>query len=138
MANPIKRGESGSQVNSWAQNDRATDYGFASTILPYGLQLRQTINAGTTSVTIPAGITWVYAIAVGGGGGGFSASAGASGGGAGGISWGWTLSNSTCIVGTGGNNASGGYTRYGSIIAGGGGSPYAVPQGPGGAGGGGY
>jgi hypothetical protein len=109
MANPLRRGESSSQVTTWAQNDTYTDKGFTSSILPFGLQLRQTINAGTTSVTIPNGITWVYAICVGAGGGGFFGYGGSSGE----ISWGWTLANLACIVGT----ANGGYTRYGHILA---------------------
>ena len=118
MANPIRRGESGSQVNSWAQNDTVTPTAQTSFILPHGLTLRHTINAGTTSVTIPAGITWVYAICVGAGGG----SNGYGGGGAGGVAWGWTLANSACVVGVGSGGANGGYTRYGHIIAGGGGN----------------
>ena len=115
MAEGFKRGEAGSQVNSWMPSSNAsTPNGFTSSILPYGLQLRQTINAGTTSVTIPAGITFVYAIAVGGGGGG-------GGGGAGGVAWGWTLATSSCVVGTGGTaGLAGGYSRYGNVIAGGG------------------
>ena len=147
MANPIRRGESGSQVNTWAQNDNYTPNGFTSSILPYGLQLQQAFassggvfnitsmsgdgsnmtittsspsgvvpsqsitifnssisgyngtyqvgvissptsfganpgpalgtatgsfiaSTGSSGVTIPAGITWVYAICVGGGGAG--------------------------------------------------------------------
>jgi hypothetical protein len=117
MANPIRRGESGSQVSSWMpSSNTVTPLANTSFILPYGLQCQQTINAGTTSVTIPAGITWVYVILAGGGGGG-----GSRAGGAGGIAWGWTLANSTCVVGAGGlANNEGGYTRYGHIIAGGG------------------
>jgi len=85
MAEGFKRGEVGSQVNSWMPStNTVTPSGFTSSIAPFGLQLRQTINAGTTSVTIPAGITFVYAIAVGSGGGGGQYVAGATGGGAGG------------------------------------------------------
>ena len=99
MAEGFKRGEVGSQVNSWMPStNTVTPSGFTSSIAPFGLQLQQTINAGTTSVTIPAGITFVYAIAVGGGGGGGGSGFG-SGGGGGGISWGWTLATSSCVVG---------------------------------------
>ena len=123
MANPIRRGESSSQVSSWAQSDRVTPNAQTSFILPHGLTLRHTVNAGTTSVTIPSGITWVYAICVGAGGNGGGGSS--AGGGAGGIAWGWTLANSTCIVGTTGNP--GNHTRYGHIIAGGGGGGTGLP-----------
>ena len=69
MTNPIRRGQPSSQINTWfPSTNKSTPNNFTSSILPYGLQLKQTINAGTTSVTIPAGITWVYAICVGGGG----------------------------------------------------------------------
>ena len=183
MANPIRRGESSSQVSSWSQSDTVTPSAQTSFILPYGLTLRQkvgqanitniTASAGTVtytaannysagdtvgiydanpvaynlrnvtvasasstqftvtnaatgtyvsggivqktgfmSVTIPAGITWVYAIAVGGGGSGQN-----GGGGGGGLSWGWTLASSTCIIGKQDT-----YTRYGQIIAGNGGN----------------
>ena len=117
MANPIRRGLAGSQVSDWSPvNDEFTPLNQTSMIAPYGLRLQQTITS-SGSVTIPAGIAWVYAIVVGGGGGG-----GNGGGGAGGVSWGWTLSQSTCIVGAGGFSAIGGYSRYGNIIAGGGGA----------------
>jgi hypothetical protein len=81
---------------------------------------------GSVNVTIPAGITWVYAICVGGGGGAHNPFVAASGGGGGGITAGWTLASSTCVIGAGGITPSysvtlpGGYTRYGHIIAGGG------------------
>ena len=115
MANPFRRGSAGEPVRNSMQGGNYTPWTNTHFILPYGLQLKQTINAGTTSVTIPSGITFVYAIAVGGGGGGNVN----GGGGAGGIAWGWTLATSSCIVGTGGaaGNA-GSYTRYGNIIAG--------------------
>jgi hypothetical protein len=115
------RGESGSQVSSWSPSTNTLGYSDgspASFLVPGGLKLQQTKNAGDTTVIIPAGITFVYAIAVGGGGGGNASGSG----GAGGVAWGWTLANSTCIVGTGGNNGIGNYTRYGNIIAGGGGN----------------
>jgi len=115
MSNPNRRGQAGSPVSTGSTGATATPFANTHFILPYGLRLQQTINAGTTSVTIPAGITFVYAIAVGGGGGGSTT----AGGGAGGVTWGWTLANSTCIVGTGGaQNTNGNYTRYGNIIAG--------------------
>ena len=82
----LRRSAPGIQVSGLAVGDNTTTA--PSTLAPYGLTLQQTINAGTTSVTIPAGVIWVYAICVGAGG----ARGGAvlSGGGAGGISWGWT------------------------------------------------
>ena len=121
MSNSLHRGESSGQVSDWMPSaSSVTPRSNTSQIVPYGLQLRQTINAGTTSVTIPAGINWVFAICVGGGGGGSSL---VYGGGAGGITWGWTSSCSSCVVGSGGaSSAAGGYTRYGHIMAGGGGS----------------
>ena len=94
MANPIRRGQSSSQVSSWNPSENGfTPTQQTSFFLPHGLTLRHTVNAGTTSVTIPDGVTWVYAICVGAGGGGLGSGAGSSAGGAGGISWGWTLAN---------------------------------------------
>ena len=125
MANPNRRGQAGNEVRTGMQGVSYTPFANTHFILPYGLRLQQTKNAGDTSVTIPAGITFVYAIAVGGGGGSTGNASGSSGGGAGGIAWGWTLVTSSCIVGAGGLNsgtATGGYTRYGNVIAGGGGS----------------
>ena len=98
MAHPNRRGQSGNEVRTSMRGVGYTPFSQTHFILPYGLRLQQTINAGTTSVTIPAGITFVYAIAVGGGGGGSTT----AGGGAGGVAWGWTLATSSCIVGTGG------------------------------------
>ena len=124
MSNPIRRGEVGSQVNSWQPSTNAvTPNGFTSSIAPYGLQLQQTKNAGDTSVTIPAGITFVYAICVGGGGGGGNVTS-SYGGGGGGMAWGWTLATSSCVIGAGAaaNTANTGYTQYGHIIAGYGGT----------------
>ena len=113
-----KRGEVGSQVSSWfPSTNKSTPNGFTSSILPYGLQLRQTISSGT-SVTIPSGINFVYAILAGAGGGNFGSS---GGGGAGGITWGWTFADTSCVIGAGVINAPGGYTRYGHLLAGGGG-----------------
>ena len=136
MSNIFRKTKAGTQVSSWQQSSNTvTPNQQTSFILPHGLTLRHTINAGTTSVTIPAGITWVYAICVGGGGGG-RFGRGTGGGGAGGVAWGWTLATSSCVVGAGGvGSTRGDYTRYGHIIAGGGGS---VNTGPllGGAGGG--
>jgi hypothetical protein len=78
-------------------------------------------KTGLQNVTIPSGITWVYAICAGPGG-----SSGASGNGGGGLSWGWTLAVSTCMVGQAISSEtipdSTKYTRYGHIIAGSGGS----------------
>ena len=98
MANPSRRGQVTGPVSTQMRGDEETPFANTSFILPYGLQLRQTINAGTTSVTIPSGITFVYAIAVGGGGGGNPS----NGGGAGGVAWGWTIATSSCVVGAGG------------------------------------
>ena len=92
---------------------------------PLGLKLRQTITA-SGSVTIPAGVSRVYAVCIGGGGGGGSSATHAGGGGAGGFSAGWTFAANTCTVGTGGAGgvtafgANGGNTIYGMIFAGGG------------------
>ena len=95
-------------------------------------------RTGEIDVTIPAGITFVYAICVGGGGVGFNlgGGSGSRGGGGGGIAYGWTLATSTCIVGPGARTtaSSGGYTRYGSVIAGGGAGGSAGVLGSGGAG----
>lgn len=116
MANPNRRGQAGSQVRTGMQSSAYTPFSQTSFVLPHGLQLQQTIQS-SGSVTIPAGITWVYVVMTGGGAGNFFG----YGGGAGEVSWGWTLSNSTCIVGAGGTGSSdGGYTRYGHIIAKGG------------------
>jgi hypothetical protein len=121
MANSFERGLSGSQVSQWAQNDTNTPAINTSFITPYGLKLQQTITS-SGSVTIPANITFVYAIVVGAGsGGGYFGNSG----GAGGVAWGWTLASSSCIVGAGSNGGatnqtSGGFTRYGNIITGGG------------------
>ena len=125
MANPNRRGQAGNPVSTGMQGDTYTPFTNTHFVLPYGLRLQQTKNAGDTSVTIPAGITFVYAIAVGGGGGSTGNTTGSSGGGAGGIAWGWTIASSSCVVGAGGLNSgttNGGYTRYGNVIAGGGGS----------------
>lgn len=132
MANPLKRGLTSGQVSDqMPMASSITPRPLTSAIVPYGLQLRQTINAGTTSVTIPAGINWVFAICVGGGGAGTALG---SGGGAGGITWGWTPSCASCVVGAGGSASIGGFTRYGHLFAGGGG--YNLTAGGTGAGGG--
>ena len=74
-------------------------------------------RTGEIAVTIPTGITFVYAITVGGGSGGFNI----GGGGAGGVAWGWTIAPSTCLIGaSGGSGSVGSATRYGNIMAGGG------------------
>ena len=118
MSNPNRKGQAGNPVSIGMQSATYTPFVNTHFNLPFGLYLRQTILAGTTSVTIPAGINFVYAIAVGGGGGAGNGAAS----GAGGIAWGWTVATSSCVVGTGGAvNAAGNYTRYGNVIAGGGG-----------------
>ena len=128
MSNIFRKSKAGTQVSSWQQSSNTvTPNQQTSFILPHGLTLRHTVNAGTTSVTIPSGITWVYVICVGGGGSTGSSFVSCPGAGAGGIAWGWTLATSSCVVGAGGaspvypnNGNTGGYTRYGHIIAGGG------------------
>jgi hypothetical protein len=80
-------------------------------------------RTGEIAVTIPAGIAFVYAIAVGGGGSGSSN----AGGNAGAVSWGWTLATSSCVIATPAAIANAGtYTRYGNIIATGGGTASAA------------
>lgn len=118
MANPIKRGQAGGQVSDFGSSQSAA--AFVSLITPYGLKLQQVITS-TGSVTIPADINFVYAICVGGGGSGIF---NAYGGGAGGITWGWTIADNSCIIGAGGPagfGTAGGYTKYGHLMAGGGG-----------------
>jgi len=88
--NPNRKGQAGNPVSTGMQSATYTPFVNTHFNLPYGLFLRQTILAGTTSVTIPAGIDFVYAICVGGGGGGSQ-----GGGGAGGVAWGWTISTSS-------------------------------------------
>jgi hypothetical protein len=202
MANPSRRGQSGSEVSSQMQGADYTPWSNTHFVLPYGLRLRQIVGqsiitnvsgngttvtftaannysagnrvsiynvdpvaynlqnaliasatstqftitnaatgtyvsggiaqkTGTTDVTIPTGITFVYAICVGAGGGTLST---ISAGGAGGVAWGWTLANPSSAIGANTTGA-GGFTRYGNIIAGGGGSGGSTPNGPGGAGG---
>lgn len=115
MASPLKRGQSGNQVtNQFPSTAKHTPSDLVSTVVPYGLRLQQTITS-SGSVTIPAGIEWVYVIMAGAGGAEFFS----HGGSAGEVSWGWTLAQNTCIIGAGGAVA-GGYTRYGHIIAKGG------------------
>ena len=116
MASPIKRGMSPSQVSDWSPiNTDETPIAQSHFRAPFGLQLRQTIQS-SGSVTIPAGINWVYVIMAGAGAGTFFN----YGGNAGEVSWGWTLAQNTCIIGAGVSGAPGGYTRYGHIIAKGG------------------
>jgi hypothetical protein len=203
MANPSRRGQSGSEVSSQMQGADYTPFANTHFVLPYGLRFQQAVGqstitnvvdagatvvytannnfsaghqvsiygidpvaynlqnatilsatsttftitsaatgtyvsggvvqkTGTTAVTIPAGITFVYAICVGGGGSSYESFAA---GGAGGVAWGWTIASPSSFIGAGGPNTRGGYTRYGNIIAGGGGSYSDTPNGPGGGGG---
>jgi len=185
MTNPIRRGESGSQVSSWhASSNTVTPNQQTSFFLPHGLQnqsitvnsivsgisasgsaitltttyghyltVGQTVtitgvspniynftgtvasvpssttftitstvtgtysNGGLVSPrtvpTIPAGITWVYAIVVGTGGQG-----GYCGGSGGGVGWGWTPAISQCLIQPNDLGPPQGYTRYGHIMAG--------------------
>ena len=121
MSARMDRGQSSSQVSGWMPSAaNITPLAQTSFLNPYGLTLRQTITS-SGSVTIPAGITWVYVVMTGGGAAGANQGNGA---GAGVVSWGWTLASSTCIIGAGGIPGSGGagYTRHGHIIAGAGNS----------------
>lgn len=119
MRELIRRGEVGGQVSDWhPSSDEVTPPSQTSFFAPHGLTLRHTISTpGTQSVTIPAGINWVYVVMAGGGGSGFFG----YGAKAGEVSWGWTLAQSTCVIGAGGQPVTGlengGYTRYGHIIA---------------------
>jgi hypothetical protein len=125
MNKQLKQGEVSTQVSGWFPSSNFVTAG--STISPYGLQLRQTLLS-TGNVKIPDGINWVYAIVVGGGGGGGTSTT--NGGGAGGVAWGWTVASSSCIVASGNFlNIPGGFSRYGSIIAGGGGAGAGVAEG---------
>ena len=54
MANPNRRGQAGAEVSTGMQGANYTPFANTHFNLPYGLYLRQTILAGTTSVTIPA------------------------------------------------------------------------------------
>lgn len=88
-----------------------------------------TYSSGGNAFTffqIPTNINWVYVILTGAGGLGTNG----GGGGGGGVAWGWTLPQSSCIIGSSGRP--GGYTRYGHIIAGGGGNNGAAFLGGGG------
>ena len=112
MRELIRRGESGGQVSDWnPSSDTITAPSQQSFFAPHGLTLQQTITS-SGAVTIPAGIEWVYVVAVGGGNGGYFQSGGKSGY----VAWGWTLAQNTCIIGAGGAQI-GGYTRYGHIIS---------------------
>ena len=72
---------------------------------PTKVSLQQTITSGT-SVTIPSGINWVYAVVVGGGGGGAYSGGGNAGGGGGGggvtVGWAKTSTSTPCTIGAGG------------------------------------
>ena len=128
MSNTFKKPNS--QVSTWhPSTNEITPTQNQSIFAPNGLTLRQTITS-SGSVTIPAGVTWVYVIMAGAGRGGFFGYGGRGGE----VSWGWTLAQSTCIIGAG-TTGIGGYTRYGHIIAKGGaeGTPppnyYGMPAG---------
>ena len=101
---------------------------FVSTVAPRDLTLQQTITSGTT-VTIPAGINWVWAVCVSGGWGGqagFTAvTGGKAGGGPGVMISGWVPASSTCVIGPGGTGGTtssalgnpGGATIYSTLVA---------------------
>lgn len=114
MTNPIKRGSVSGQVSDFANpNAGFTPHNQTSLLNPFGLTLRQTITS-SGSVTIPAGINWVYAVMTSGGGSSYFGQAGSGGH----LTMGWTLAQNTCIIGAGGVSANnGGYTRYGHLIA---------------------
>ena len=91
-----------------------------NTATPFGLTLQQTVTSGT-SITFPAGVSWVYAILVGGGGYGFYST---SSGGGGGVTCGWAYVKVTtpCIVGAGSTSVTqGGTTLLTNLVAGHGG-----------------
>lgn len=111
-----------------------------NTATPYGLTLRQTITSGT-SVSIPAGVNWVYAIVVGRGGNGNSGYAGCfwmpgGGGGGGGVTVGWALAKTSvpCRVST--NTTTPQFSFFSNLYAGNGGGTGTPGAGIGGAGGG--
>jgi hypothetical protein len=99
------------------------------------LTLQQTITS-TGAVSIPAGVTRVFAVVIGGGGSGAANNTendfnGGGGGGAGGVSYGWTIPSSYALIGAGGasataswqntnNGNNGSPSMYGNIIASGG------------------
>jgi len=89
-------------------------------------------RTGEQNVTIPAGINFVYVIMTGGGEAGERAQI-TTGGGSGGVSWGWTVPSPTCIIGAGGTTSGldGGFSRYGNVIAGGGGGTATLGSGGG-------
>lgn len=100
--------------------------------LGYGWGTSFTINSTATGTYVSGGtvtsgvlptppVPFVYAVVVGGGGamGSYAGVQGAGGGG--GVTWGWTQASQTCVVGYGGNVSNGGLTRYGNLMAGGGG-----------------
>ena len=90
---------------------------------------------GEIPVTVPTGVTFVYAIIVGGGGAGTGFGGAGAGAGAGGVAWGWTSISPICVIGAGGTTGYGNYSRYGNLIAGGG-APQSNPGQLGGGGGG--
>jgi hypothetical protein len=98
------------------------------------LTLQQTITS-SGAVTIPAGVTRVFAIVIGGGGGGgggyqMGNPGGTGGGGGGGVSYGWTVPSKYAFIGAGGTGGTTGANSgtmgnpsvFGSIVAGGGGA----------------
>ena len=103
---------------------------------PTNMTLQQTITSSSNNIS--TGRNFVYALVIGGGGGGAPGCAtisGAVGAGAGGYAFGLTPSTSVVTVGAGGvtgnfvntangthNATNGGQSRYGSIIANGGGT----------------
>ena len=78
-------------------------------VAPSGLTLQQTITSGT-SVTIPTGVNWVYAIVIGGGAGpGYTGGSGRSG-----ASTGTGGSGFLAVGGANGGSGGGGGGYYGS------------------------
>ena len=102
-------------ANIYPQQDQRSAVVISQGSAPVGLTLQQTITS-SGSVTIPAGINYVYALLIGGGGGGAGApnntSAGGGGGG-GGVTYGWATAATTCTIGAGGAGGAGG-TAVGS------------------------
>lgn len=89
----------------------------ASLVEPNLPSFKQTITTSTSSLTIPPGVSRVFAVLYGGGGGGGGGGGsytnsylggGGGSGGAGGLTFGVALPSTTAVVGAGGNAGGGG------------------------------
>lgn len=122
MANPIRRGEVSSPVSSWSPSGvQFTPLAAMSLVNPYGLQLRHTLRNGSANPIIPTGINWVWVVCIGAGCAGYQQGNYTAGGG-GGVSMGWTIARAEWYVALGTTTGTALSTKYGHIIAGGGGS----------------